>query len=141
VPVNSSLQQKKPWFEKSTSRRHTNTIDLEGIHFADFSPTGRYLVERHVQHVMQFLPFLSREFLKNIITTTFIEWQRITGLKVETIIHTRNVEDLRSQLEEVWELFKRNIEMFLLNPEDIQALGFLKQNFNDKHSHLHNLSE
>jgi hypothetical protein len=139
VPVNSALQKKKPWFEKSTSRHRV--IDLEGIHFADFSPNGRLLLERHVQNVMQFLPFLSQEFLKNIITTTFIEWQRITGLKVENISQTRNLEDLRSQLEEVWELFKRNIELFLLNPEDIQALGFLKQNFNEKHSHLQDLSE
>ncbi|OLS15595.1 MAG: hypothetical protein RBG13Loki_0779 [Promethearchaeota archaeon CR_4] len=136
--MSSIIQTKFYRSEKPTSHRHITK--LEGIHFADFSPDGNRLVDRHVQLAMQFLPFLSREFIKNIIVTSFIQWQRITGLKVEKIFQTANMEDLRSRLEEIWELFKRNIEMFLLNAEDIKALELLKQKFSEKFCHLQDLS-
>ncbi len=104
-------------------------MDLDGLHFAVFTSDGQDLVNRHVEIVKKHIPDLSTEFIKNILNTAFIEWERINKTPIENLLRIKDPEELRNQMDILWEMFRRYAEMFLVNPEQLRKLQKLKESF------------
>ncbi len=126
MPIHESLQRKVRT-EVHTSRGQA--VDLEGLHFAEFSSDGRDLVARHVRLVQKHMPDFSPEFLKNILNTSFIEWERINKTPIENMLRIKDPEELRNQMDTLWEIFRRNISAFIVEPKQVQKLEKLKDAF------------
>jgi hypothetical protein len=127
VPIHESLQRKITRTEVHAPRGQT--IDLEGLHFASFSSDGRDLVNRHVQFVKHHMPELSKEFVKNILNTSFIEWERINKVNIESVLRIKDPEELRNQMDQLWEIFRRNIDKFIVIPEQKLKLEKIRDDF------------
>ncbi len=126
MPIHESLHQKT---RTEVHAARGQEIDLAGLHFAAFSSDGQDLVNRHVEIVRKHIPELSREFVKNILNTAFIEWERINMVPIEKLLRIKDPEEFRNQLDILWEIFRRYAEMFLVNPEQVLKLEKLKVAF------------
>ncbi len=125
MPIHESLQRKVTGVQTSRGQ----AVDLEGLHFAEFSSDGQDLVNRHVRFVKQHLPELSSEFVKNILQTSFIEWERVFKTSIENMLRVKDPEELRNQMDTLWEIFRRNISAFIVEPEQMVKLEKLKDAF------------
>ncbi len=122
MPIHESIHRKVTGTEIHAAR----AVDLEGIHFAEFSSDGQDLVNRHVEIVKKHIPELSVEFVKNILNTAFIEWERINKTPIENLLRIKDPEELRTQMDILWEIFRRYAEMFIVVPEQMVKLEKLK---------------
>ncbi len=86
-------------------------------------------MNRHVEIVKKHIPELSPEFVKNILNTTFIEWERINKTPIENLLRIKDPEELRTQMDLLWEIFRRYAEMFIVVPEQMVKLEKLKAAF------------
>ncbi len=75
------------------------------------------------------MPELSKEFVKNILNTSFIEWERINKVNIETMLRVKDPDELRNQMDQLWEIFRRNIDKFIVIPEQKLKLEKIRDDF------------
>ena len=120
--------------QKQIQNRHRkywkrDTLDLTGWHCGRFSSVGLQLAERHIEIVREYLPDLTDEFVRNVVFTTFMEWQKAYGEPIEKILQMKDPLEQSRQFNELYSNFENKMSMFLVDTTQLAALAHLKEEF------------